>query len=365
MDNELEQKFLAIQKRTEDLRRFLDFSAKKDDLHALETKMAQQDFWDDQEHSKSVVKELKKLRSIIIPFEQYYKDYEEAQILFELLMESRQIEPVHEQELLDATVNLERVLADLELRNFLSGEYDQNNAIISLNAGAGGTEACDWVDMLLRMYRRWCQRHGFKDQITEILTGEEAGIKNVTLIVEGDYAYGYLKAEKGVHRLVRISPFDANKRRHTSFASLDVIPEVNDDIEIDIDESDLRIDTFRSSGAGGQHVNKTDSAIRITHNPTGIVVTCQNERSQFKNKATAMKVLKARMYNLKVKEQEEKMAKVQGQKSDIAWGSQIRSYVFHPYTMVKDLRTHVETSNTNAVMDGDIDLFIQAYLKHQ
>jgi len=254
-------------------------------------------------------------------------------------------------------------LEDLEFRHLLGGEHDSGNAILSINAGAGGTESCDWVAMLLRMFIRWAEKKGFSVSTLDILPGEEAGIKNVTIIVRGDYAYGYLNSEKGVHRLVRISPFDANKRRHTSFASVDVIPEIEEGVDIKIEDKDLRIDTYRSSGAGGQHVNVTDSAVRITHFPTGIVVSCQNERSQHQNKAVAMKVLTSRIYELEMKKKEEALAKLSGEKQVIAWGSQIRSYVLHPYLMVKDHRTEVETGNAQAVLDGRLDEFMEAYLK--
>lgn len=259
---------------------------------------------------------------------------------------------------------LEEELHAIEIQTILSGKFDKNNTILSINAGAGGTESCDWVNMLLRMYTRWADSKDFKVRTLDILPGEEVGIKNVTLCIEGPMAYGLLKAEKGVHRLVRISPFDANKRRHTSFASVDVIPEIEDDITIDIRPEDLRIDIYRSSGPGGQSVNTTDSAVRMTHLSTGIVVQCQNERSQLQNRQTAMKVLRARLYELKRKEQEEKMAVEYGQKQKIEWGSQIRSYVMHPYSMVKDHRTDAETGNAQKVMDGDINMFIESYLKY-
>ncbi len=253
-------------------------------------------------------------------------------------------------------------LAATEVAALLSGEQDASNAIVSIHPGAGGTEAQDWAEMLMRMYLRWAEKRGYKTDILDYQNGEEAGVKSVTFTVSGNYAYGRMKAEAGVHRLVRISPFDANKRRHTSFASLFVYPEVEEDIDVDIDEKDLRIDTYRASSAGGQHVNKTDSAVRITHLPTNIVVQCQNERSQLKNKNVAMKVLRSRLYELRKKEQEEKLGKLVSEKKDIAWGSQIRSYVFQPYQMVKDHRTGVESGNVNAVMDGELDQFIDAYL---
>ena len=244
----------------------------------------------------------------------------------------------------------------------LSGEHDRANAILSIHPGAGGTESQDWAEMLLRMYLRWAERRGYKTEITDYQPGEGAGIRDATITVSGEYAYGYLRAEKGVHRLVRISPFDANKRRHTSFVSVNIIPEIEDDIKIEIDEEDLRIDTYRSSGAGGQHVNKTDSAVRITHIPTGIVVQCQNERSQHKNKATAMKILRSHLYKEEEEKQRERLEKIQGEKKEIGWGNQIRSYVLHPYRLVKDLRTKVEVGNADAVLDGEIDMFIEAFL---
>ncbi len=260
---------------------------------------------------------------------------------------------------------LEATLERMELQRTLGGEHDAGNAIVTLHPGAGGTEAQDWAEILLRMYLRWVERHGFKAQLVDTQPGEGAGIKNATITVEGPYAFGYLKAEAGIHRLVRISPFDSNARRHTSFASVFVYPEVDDEVEIDINEADLRIDTYRSSGAGGQHVNKTDSAVRLTHLPTGIVVACQNERSQHKNKSMAMKILRARLYELEKQKQREKVAEMDKAKKDIAWGSQIRSYVLHPYRLVKDHRTGIEVGNADAVLDGDLDQFIEAYLQAQ
>jgi len=257
---------------------------------------------------------------------------------------------------------LEKRVMRMELARMLSGEHDSNNAIVSINAGAGGTEAQDWAEMLLRMYLRYCEQKGFKTEITDYQPGEEAGIKSVTFTVEGDHSYGWLRAEKGIHRLVRISPFDANAKRHTSFSSVFVFPEISDDIEVEINEKDLRVDTYRSSGAGGQHVNKTDSAIRITHLPTGIVVSCQNERSQHKNRSVAMKQLKARLYEVEQRKKEEEAEALGGVKKEIAWGSQIRSYVLHPYRMVKDHRTGFEVGNADAVLDGDLEDFIEAYL---
>ena len=270
--------------------------------------------------------------------------------------------------LAELETGLRRIETDfdqLELRLLLSGRFDANNAYLSLHAGAGGTESCDWTGMLLRMYRRYCEQHDFEVEIMDYLPGEEAGVKSVTFLVRGPYAYGYLKAERGVHRLVRISPFDANKRRHTSFASLDVVAEVDEAIEIEIDEKDLRVDTYRSGGAGGQHVNKTDSAVRLTHLPTGIVVACQAERSQHSNRARAMKMLTAKLYEYEADKKRKEMEKFYGDKGEIAWGHQIRSYVLQPYTMVKDHRTNEETGQVDAVLDGDLDRFIKAYLKQQ
>ncbi len=258
---------------------------------------------------------------------------------------------------------LEKGYKEFEVTLILSGEYDGNNAIMTIHSGAGGTEACDWVEMMLKVYIKWAEKRGFKTEIADILAGEEAGIKTVTIIVKGDYAYGYLRSEIGVHRLVRISPFDANKRRHTSFCSVDVIAEVEDEADVDIKDDDLRIDTYRASGHGGQHINTTDSAVRITHLPTGIVTQCQNERSQLKNKLTAMKVLKARLVEHRMRKKEEEMQKYNKDKKKIEWGSQIRSYVFQPYTLVKDHRTGIEAGNIQAVMDGDIDKFMEAFLK--
>lgn len=288
------------------------------------------------------------------------RELEDAQILIELGEEDEDEEAL--QEVKRLLEGLEKKIARMEFARMLSEEHDASNAIVSINAGAGGTEAQDWAEMLLRMYLRWVERKGLKAEITEYQPGDEAGTKGVTFTVTGDYAYGYLKAEKGIHRLVRISPFDSNARRHTSFCSVFVFPELSDDIDIDIQEKDLKVDTYRASGAGGQHVNKTDSAIRITHIPTGIVVSCQNQRSQHKNRSTAMKQLKARLYELEMEKKENEAETLGGEKKEIAWGSQIRSYVLHPYRMVKDHRTNHEVGNADAVLDGDLDGFIEAYL---
>ena len=296
-------------------------------------------------------------------WDKQYKLLEEIEILIELHEEdpSENLEPEIESDLR----KLEKLIADLEFRKMFTGKMDQRNSILTIHPGAGGTESQDWAEMLMRMYLRYCENSGYKTETLDLQSGEEAGIKSVTIEVAGDYAYGYLRAEAGVHRLVRISPFDANKRRHTSFASVFVLPEIDDKIDIEINPVDLRIDTYRASGAGGQHVNKTDSAIRITHLPTRIVVQCQNERSQHKNKANAMKILAARLYKLKEEEKRKEQQKMEKQKKDIAWGSQIRSYIFHPYNLVKDHRTGYETSNTQAVMDGNLEPFIKEYLVQQ
>lgn len=321
--------------------------------------MAEQDFWLDQSNAKQILKKIKELRNIIEPLEKAENDLRDLEGFIELYSEDESLN----EDLSVSLRELESTVEKLEFSRLLSLPDDSKNAIITIHSGAGGTEACDWAEMLYRMYSRWCEHKGFKIETLDFQPGDEAGIKSITLIVSGMYAYGFLKVESGVHRLVRISPFDANKRRHTSFASMDVIPEVDDDIEININPDELRIDTYRSSGAGGQHVNKTDSAVRITHIPTGIVVQCQEDRSQHKNKANAMKILKSRLYEKCLSEKEEDMARRRGEKKKIEWGSQIRSYVFHPYSLVKDHRTGVETSNTGAVMDGEIDLFIDAGLK--
>lgn len=324
--------------------------------------MSQTGFWDNTERSSLVIKELKSLKLTVEPWDAASLKYRELKELADISQEQ-------DKELLaDLARNTESLLNEaekLEFLTLLSGEFDRNNAILSINAGAGGTESCDWVSMLLRMYNRWAERHGFSFKTIDILEGEEAGIKNITALIQGDYAYGYLKAERGVHRLVRISPFDANKRRHTSFASVDVIPELTDSAEIAVEEKDLVVDTYRASGPGGQHMQKTDSAVRITHVPTGIVVQCQNERSQYQNKQTALNILKARLFELERKKKEEQLLKQSSDKKKIEWGSQIRSYIMQPYTLVKDHRTDFETGNAAKVMDGEIDEFITAYLKYK
>ena len=315
------------------------------------------------EGSQKVLKQLKTLKAKVSRYTSLYNEWEDMKALVELAIEAD--DDTMLTEIQEGYDTLTKNLETLRLETLLSGTYDANNAILALHAGAGGTEAQDWAQMLLRMYQRWAERHGFTVQMLDFLAGDEAGVKSVTILISGDNAYGYLKCEKGVHRLVRISPFDSSGRRHTSFASLDVMPEIDDDIEININPEDLKIDTYRASGAGGQHINKTDSAIRITHIPTGVVVACQTERSQHQNKDNAMKMLKAKLVEMAEREQKEKIEDLKGDMKEIAWGSQIRSYVFHPYNMVKDHRTNFEVGNIGAVMDGDLDGFINEYLKAQ
>lgn len=329
-------------------------------LGLLQKELLAENLWEDPAKAQELLKEKSAIENSLQPFYSIEKKYEDLYILLELSGEEG-----GESFLEDAGKNIGNLISeidDVELKSTLSLEEDKNNAIMTIHPGAGGTESQDWAQILMRMYIRWAERKGFKVEIVDLLSGEEAGIKSATLTISGPYAYGYLKCEAGVHRLVRISPFDANKRRHTSFAAILVYPDISENIEIEVKEDDLRIDTFRASGAGGQHVNKTSSAIRITHFPTGIVISCQNERSQFKNKATAMKILKARLYTLKKKEQDDKIDVFIGEKKDIAWGSQIRSYTLQPYQLIKDHRTGFEMGNVNSVLDGDLDDFIKKYL---
>ena len=321
--------------------------------------MQEKGFWDDIKRAEEVTKESKSIKDKIDRFESLVHRIDDVEVLAEIAEDDE--ETVNE--IIYEIRDIEKLIEEYRIELLLSGEYDKNDAILNLHAGVGGSDANDWTDMLLRMYTRWCEKKGYKVQVVDLLEGDEAGIKSVTLKVKGEFAYGYLKAEKGIHRLVRISPFNANGKRQTSFASVEVLPELTKDQDIDIRPDDLKIDTYRASGAGGQHVNKTESAIRITHIPTGIVVQCQNERSQFSNKETAMSMLKSKLIELKDRAHKEKIEDLTGELKDMGWGSQIRSYVFHPYNMVKDHRTNEETSNLSYVMDGGIDQFITAYLK--
>lgn len=333
----------------------------RDEAAKLDKETQDPDFWDDNQKAQSTLKKLTRIKRTISDWELLKKEIDDTG---ELLALAESDEAMQE-ELTSQAGALARELDDFEFQSFLSNEEDSQDAILSIHPGAGGTESQDWASMLLRMYLRWAERHGFQTETMDYQSGEEAGIKSAMIEIKGPYAYGYLKSESGVHRLVRISPFDANKRRHTSFASVFVYPETDEDINIEINPDDLKIDTFRASGAGGQHVNKTSSAVRITHIPSGIVVQCQTERSQHKNRESAMKVLKARLYQRALEEERAKMAAVEATKKKIEWGSQIRSYVFQPYNLVKDHRTDYETSNVNAVMDGELDDFIHAYLSHK
>jgi peptide chain release factor 2 len=337
-----------------------DVPGKTARLATLEKAASAPEFWGDPDSAQKVLKEQSDLRQTLDQHAGLVKELDDFRVLLELAAEHEDVETL--QEVSNGLHDLTRQVRALELQTILSGEYDKGNAILSINPGAGGTESQDWAQMLLRMYLRWAESKGFKTEIIDLLEAEEAGIKNATVTVSGSYAYGYLRPEMGVHRLVRISPFDASKRRHTSFASVFVYPEISDDIDIKVEEKDLRIDTFRAGGHGGQHINVTDSAVRITHLPTGIVASCQNERSQHKNKAMAMKVLRARLYDFYKRQQEEELSKLEGDKAPIAWGSQIRSYVLAPYQLVKDHRTGEETGNVTAVLDGDLNRFIEAYL---
>lgn len=338
-----------------------DLEKKSVQLQELERRASSPEFWNHPAEAKEVTLKISLLRDSIGEYRRIQKTLQDLEAASELIEEDQVEGADLLKESIPALRRIEKSLYDLEIRTFLADEADQRNAIVSINPGAGGTESQDWAQMLFRMYTRWAERKGYGLEVLDFQYGEEAGIKGATFAVEGPYAYGYLKAETGVHRLVRISPYDANSRRHTSFASVFAFPEAEEEVEVQIDEKDLRVDTFRSSGAGGQHVNVTDSAVRITHVPTGIVVSCQNERSQHKNRATAMRILRARLYELKQREQKAEQAKVQGQKKEISWGSQIRSYVLHPYQLVKDHRTGYEAGNVDAVLDGDLDEFIQAF----
>ena len=358
---DLKEKLSIIKEKFENIKDILRPEKLEEELKKLDLGMGKTDFWKDTKRAQEIStkrnrlsEELEEIKSI----ENKILEIEEFLELLEL-----EYDEETEKDLQKEIQNLEKVVNDLEIKSLLSEKYDVKDAILTLQAGSGGVEACDWTEMLLRMYLRWAEKKGFEPKILDYQPDDVAGIKSATVLIKGKYAYGYLKGEQGVHRLVRISPFDANKRRHTSFSAVSVIPDIGKEIKIEIKEEDLRIDTFRSSGAGGQHVNTTDSAVRIVHIPTGITVVCQNERSQIQNRARALEMLKAKLYQLELQKQKEKEKELAGEKKDIGWGSQIRSYVFQPYQMVKDLRTGYETGNVQAVMDGEIDDFIQSYLK--
>lgn len=343
------------------MRCHFDLTVVKEQIFELEQEMHQENFWDDADNAGKVLKKIKFLNNKIDKINGLKREYEDIEVLIELGMEADDESVIPEVE--SSFKVLKEDVESFRIETLLKGQYDRNNAIFTVHSGAGGLEAQDWAEMLLRMYTRWAEKKGYAVSIMDMLRDYEAGIKSATLLVEGENAYGYLKSEKGVHRLVRISPFDAAGKRHTSFASVDVMPELDDDIKVEINEEDLKIDTYRSGGAGGQHVNKTDSAVRITHIPTGVIVQCQNERSQHSNKEMAMKMLTAKLLELMEQEHKDKIDDIKGEYREIAWGSQIRSYVFHPYNLVKDHRTGEETGNVSAVMDGELDNFINAYLK--
>ncbi|MBE7030861.1 MAG: peptide chain release factor 2 [Ruminococcaceae bacterium] len=338
-----------------------DIAGKEERIAKLEEQAAADGFWDDMDAAQKILQQTKNLKDKVERYNSLQGLYEDTGVLIEMAMMEE--DDSSEEEIATSIKQIRETLETMTLETLLSGDYDKNNAIVTLHAGAGGTEAQDWVEMLLRMFTRWGERQGFSVETLDFLPGDEAGVKSATILLTGENAYGYLKSEKGVHRLVRISPFDASGRRHTSFASVEVMPEINDDIEININPEDLKVDTYRASGAGGQHINKTDSAIRITHLPTGVVVSCQTERSQHKNRDTAMKMLKSKLVEIAEREHMEKIEDIKGVQKEIAWGSQIRSYVFQPYTLVKDHRTGFEMGNIGAVMDGDLDGFITEYLK--
>ena len=337
-----------------------DVRNKEEKIAELEYKMSEPKFWDNPESAQKITQELNNLKSGLETYKKIISKYEDTQTLYEMAIEEE--DQTLETDIKSEIAEIKSGLESLQLEILLSEPYDANNSILTLHAGAGGTEAQDWTQMLLRMYTRWSERHGFNVQVADILPGDEAGIKSVTLFIKGHNAYGFLKSEKGVHRLVRISPFDSNARRHTSFCACDIMPEIDDAVEVPINMSEVRVDTYRASGAGGQHINKTSSAVRMTHIPTGIVVQCQNERSQLQNKEQCLKMLRAKLFELELEKKEEEIAKLEGDRMKIEWGSQIRSYVFQPYTLVKDLRTNYETGNIQSVMDGNLDQFIKSYL---
>ncbi|MCC8069009.1 MAG: peptide chain release factor 2 [Ruminococcus sp.] len=359
--DDLKNELTAYRKDIQELSEVLNIEDSKKEIDSLHVEMEKQGFWDNLENSQKVVQKSKTLENKIEHFNQLSNKLEDTITMVELAIEEN--DDSITDEILEEFNLFKRELENIKLSTLLSGEYDSKNAIVTFHAGAGGTEAQDWAEMLYRMYNHWTERHNFKVKLLDYLDGDEAGLKSASILIEGENAYGFLKSEAGVHRLVRISPFDASGRRHTSFAAVEVMPEIDDTIEVDIRPEDLKIDTYRSSGAGGQHINKTESAIRITHIPTGVVVSCQTQRSQFQNRDYAMKMLRSKLIEIKEREHLDKIEDIKGVQKEIAWGAQIRSYVFMPYTLVKDHRTGFENGNIQAVMDGDIDGFINAYLK--
>lgn len=358
---ELKFKVLPFEKEINEIKEALGLEELKLQINNLEEQSVKDGFWDDVDNSQLVLQKIKKLKDKVLSYENLKLMYDDTITLIELADEAEDLSLIDE--IKESIENLEKNVENQKIATLLSGEYDSKNAIITFHSGAGGTEAQDWAEMLLRMYNHWAESHNFKIKTLDYIDGDEAGLKSATVLIEGENAYGYLKSEAGVHRLVRISPFDSSGRRHTSFAALEVMPEIDDDINVEIKDEDLKIDTYRSSGAGGQHVNKTESAVRITHIPTGIIVACQNERSQHQNREVCMKMLKSKLIEIKEREHLDKIEDIKGVQKENAWGSQIRSYVFMPYTLVKDHRTNYESGNVNAVMNGDLDGFINAYLK--
>ena len=358
---ELGLRLSSYEEELRDLKDAIGYASLSEQVAKLEAQSAAPGFWDDVENSQVVLQKTSRLKSKLEEYDRLVALYDDTQVLIEISNEAEDLSEIDE--ITSSIEEFSSALSKMRLATLLIGEYDGSNTILTFHAGAGGTEAQDWNQMLVRMYTRWGEAHGFKVSMIDFLDGDEAGLKSAVLRIEGENAYGYLRSEAGVHRLVRVSPFDASGRRHTSFASLDVMPEIDESVEVEIRPDDLKVDTYRSSGAGGQHINKTDSAVRITHLPTGIVVACQNERSQHQNREMAMKMLKSKLIEIKEREHLDKIEDIKGVQKEIAWGSQIRSYVFMPYTLVKDHRTSFESGNVNAVMDGDLDGFINAYLK--